>query len=192
MTQDNREHSRHENQPHNMLQGRSHTKRENPNINDDYRNDDHVQSFTREEIAIKQRALAVEQDRLEKMIRVREIVSFGRDRDRIPSPLIATIRTALLSENILIPVNLDKYDGTNCLVGHQVRFESAMPGYGFNDHNHANALVGTFYGKAMNWWLELRPGSISSYQQLLEIFIHNFENYRTKKKPITFMANTVQ
>lgn len=44
----------------------------------------------------------------------------------------------------------------------------------------------------MDWWLELKPGSIYSYHQLTDAFMRHFDNDKTKKRPITYLANIVQ
>lgn len=148
-------------------------------------------SMTNEEIYSAQKALDLEKNRLDKMIRARRVVTFDESLDHRPNPLCGRIRVDKIDPNKKVP-NLPCYNGNSCPTEHFLHYEGPMEAQGRNQNVMAALFQTTLYGTAMEWYTGLDSGSILSFGQLAREFIRHFGNFKKRKRPYSCLAEIVQ
>lgn len=120
--------------------------------------------MTSEEVYLAQKALDVENNRLNKMVRARRVVSFDKSLEQRPNPLCGRIRVDKIDLNKKV-MNLPRYNGTSCLTEHVLHFEGLMEAHGHNQNVMEALFQTTLYGMAMEWYTGLDSRSILSFGQ---------------------------
>ncbi|KAL2254676.1 UNVERIFIED_CONTAM: Retrovirus-related Pol polyprotein from transposon [Sesamum indicum] len=110
-----------------------------------------------------------------------EIVAHNRN-----SPFANRILTELVNPSFRMP-DLPKYDGTRDPQEHLAAFDMVMNLYGQSSSIIAKLFVTTLTGKAQEWFTNLPPGSIDTYEQLAQKFAFHFASKRKQKRSATHL-----
>ncbi|KAL5542557.1 hypothetical protein UlMin_010267 [Ulmus minor] len=85
-----------------------------------------------------------------------------------------------------------KYDGTGDPADHLENYRSWMELNSATNAFKCRAFVITLTGVARRWFRTLRPGTISSFRQLLESFISQFAVHKIHRKPARHLYTITQ
>ncbi|KAL2241784.1 UNVERIFIED_CONTAM: Retrovirus-related Pol polyprotein from transposon opus [Sesamum indicum] len=110
-----------------------------------------------------------------------EIVAHNRN-----SPFANRILIEMVNPSFRMP-DLPKYDGTRDPQEHLAAFDMVMNLYGQSSSIVAKLFVTTLTGKAQEWFTNLPPGSIDSYEQLAQKFAFHFASKRKQKRSATHL-----
>ncbi|KAL0445603.1 UNVERIFIED_CONTAM: hypothetical protein Slati_1688200 [Sesamum latifolium] len=77
---------------------------------------------------------------------------------------------------------ITEYDGTTEPVEHLARFENAALLHRYTDGIKCRVFVTTFAWAAQQWFNQLPPGAIGSFQEFRSLFLHQFANSRKLRK----------
>ncbi|KAL2249921.1 UNVERIFIED_CONTAM: Retrovirus-related Pol polyprotein from transposon opus [Sesamum indicum] len=110
-----------------------------------------------------------------------EIVAHNRN-----SPFANRILIETVNPSFRMP-DLPRYDGTRDPQEHIAAFDMVMNLYGQASSIVAKLFVTTLTGKAQEWFTNLPPGSIESYEQLVQKFAFHFASKRKQKRSATHL-----
>ena len=113
---------------------------------------------------------------------------FGRDPN---SPFSETILDAPLPPNYK-PPKISRFNGTTAPKAHISCFMTAMRFTGYDEAAYCQAFPMTLEGPAQTWFTGLKPGSISSWDELVEIFQTRFFANSVFPKDAESLLNIVQ
>lgn len=151
-----------------------------------------LEYLSQEELYLREKAILKEKDSISKLLMAHEVVTY-EGTSRNSSPICGELRAACARSNKSVPTTgLPRYDGEGCPAAHQAHYESKTAAAGLNEDVQAILFCSTLHGKAMEWYLELKPNSIISYRQLMTQFKSHFSNFKKKKKPYSTLAGIVQ
>ncbi|KAL2236239.1 UNVERIFIED_CONTAM: hypothetical protein Sindi_0815600 [Sesamum indicum] len=115
-----------------------------------------------------------------------EIVAHNRN-----SPFANQILIEMVNPSFRMP-DLPKYNGTRDPQEHLAAFDMVMNLYGQSSSIVAKLFVTTLTGKAQEWFTNLPPGSIESYEQLVQKFAFHFASKRKQKRSATHLFTIQQ
>ena len=92
---------------------------------------------------------------------------------QIDSPFITSINSHSLPSKFKMPA-LDSYDGTRDLCDHIATFKTTMHLQGVLDKIICKTFPTTLKGLAQVWFSKIPPNTISSFEELSNLFINNF------------------
>ncbi|KAL2246210.1 UNVERIFIED_CONTAM: Retrovirus-related Pol polyprotein from transposon [Sesamum indicum] len=110
-----------------------------------------------------------------------EIVAHHRN-----SPFANQILIETVNPGFRMP-DLPKYDGTRDPQEHIAAFDMVMNLYGQASSIVAKLFVTTLTGKAQEWFTNLPPGSIESYEHLVQKFAFHFASKKKQKRSATHL-----
>ncbi|KAL2253428.1 UNVERIFIED_CONTAM: Retrovirus-related Pol polyprotein from transposon 17.6 [Sesamum indicum] len=110
-----------------------------------------------------------------------EIVAHNRN-----SPFANRILIETVNPSFRMP-DLPRYDGTRDPQEHIAAFDMVMNLYGQASSIVAKLFVTTLTGKAQEWFMNLPPGSIEAYEQLVQKFAFHFASKRKQKRSATHL-----
>ncbi|KAL0446847.1 UNVERIFIED_CONTAM: hypothetical protein Slati_1812600 [Sesamum latifolium] len=104
------------------------------------------------------------------------------------SPFAAHILAEAVQTGIKIP-DISKYDGTN---DPQDRFLAKVDLLDISDAAYCKIFRTTLAGKAMTWFNQLPIGTIDSFEQLSQHFLHHFAINKRYPKTASYLFTVVQ
>jgi hypothetical protein len=114
--------------------------------------------------------------------------TFGRDPN---SPFQQVILDAPLPPNYKAP-KISRYNGTTAPRAHVSCFMTAMRFTGYDEAAYCQAFPMTLEGPAQTWFTGLRPGSVRSWEELVEAFQTRFFANSEFHKDAESLLNVVQ
>ena len=106
-------------------------------------------------------------------------------------PLSAEILAEEFPEDFKMPT-LKQFDGEGNPVSHLTSFQTWMSIRRASSSIKCQAFLLTLTDTAYDWFQSLKPGSISSYEQLKEEFLARFAIARTRKKDVSYLWTVKQ
>ncbi|KAJ0984602.1 hypothetical protein J5N97_002958 [Dioscorea zingiberensis] len=110
---------------------------------------------------------------------------------RIISPFIPEILEAPLPTEFRMP-SIETYNGTSDPVDHLESFKAMMLLYGSPDGIMCRAFPTTLRGVAQMWFTSLPPESISSFEELSELFVGHFVSSKKQRKTSVMLMRIKQ
>ena len=101
-------------------------------------------------------------------------------------PFSTEILAEEFPEDFKMPT-LKQYDGEGNPVNHLTTFQTWMTIRRASPNIKCQAFPLTLTDTAYEWFQSLKPGSISSYEQLKEEFLARFATARTRKKDVSYL-----
>ncbi|KAL0396845.1 UNVERIFIED_CONTAM: hypothetical protein Scaly_0132900 [Sesamum calycinum] len=98
--------------------------------------------------------------------------------------------TAILAEALLTGVkvsNLSEYDGTGDPQEHLDKFYAKIDWYDLRDAAYCKVFRTTLSKRALAWFNQLPAGTISSFEQLTQRFLHHFSMNKRVPKTAAFL-----
>ncbi|KAL0413114.1 UNVERIFIED_CONTAM: hypothetical protein Sradi_1513100 [Sesamum radiatum] len=107
------------------------------------------------------------------------------------SPFTAHILAEAVQPGIKIP-NISEYDGTKDPQDHLDRFLAKADLLDISDAEYIKIFRTTLAGKAMAWFNQLPIGTIDSFEQLSQRFLHNFAINKRYPKMASYLFTVIQ
>ena len=109
---------------------------------------------------------------------------------RTDSPFTASINGHLLPSKFKLP-SLDLYDGTRDSFDHIASFKTTMH-QGVLDEIMCRAFPTTLKGPARVWFSKIPPNSVSSFEELSNLFVNNFIGGQRYKRSLSSLLTIEQ
>lgn len=106
----------------------------------------------------------------------------------INSPFAASIKDKPLSPKFKM-LSIDTFDGTTNPVDHLKAYKPLMILYVFPDEITRHAFPVMLKGSALLWFSQLKPDSVTSFDQLSESFLSYFIGAQRQQHPATQLLN---
>ncbi|KAL0367493.1 UNVERIFIED_CONTAM: Retrovirus-related Pol polyprotein from transposon opus [Sesamum radiatum] len=107
------------------------------------------------------------------------------------SPFAAHILAEAIQSGIKIP-NISEYDGTKDPHDHLSRFLAKADLLDLSDTAYCKIFRTTLAGKAMAWFNQLPIGTIDSFEQLSQRFLHHFAINKRYPKTASYLFTVIQ
>ena len=85
-----------------------------------------------------------------------------------------------------------KFDGSSDPMEYLSRFNTEMEVYQVKEPTRCRLLAATMIGNAHQWFKRLLPNSISSWEQMSELFVAQFRAFFAYAPPVNTLANIKQ
>ncbi|KAL0394775.1 UNVERIFIED_CONTAM: hypothetical protein Slati_4443700 [Sesamum latifolium] len=107
------------------------------------------------------------------------------------SPFATHILAEAIQPGVKIP-NISEYDGTKDPQDHLDRFLAKADLLDISDAAYCKIFRTTFAGKAMVWFNQLPIGTIDSFEQLSQRFLHHFAINKRYPKTASYLFTVIQ
>ncbi|KAL0378823.1 UNVERIFIED_CONTAM: hypothetical protein Sradi_3187800 [Sesamum radiatum] len=107
------------------------------------------------------------------------------------SPFATEILAEAIQPGIKIP-NISEYDGTKDPLDHLDRFLAKADLLDLSDATYCKIFRTTLAGKAMVWFNQLPIGTIESFEQLSQCFLHHFAINKRYPKTASYLFTMIQ